>query len=107
MSTNVNITPFTPDGATTTITGAVSAPTGVQVNGNQNNSFLIQNAGAVTAFIGIGQSAAGAQAAAVVAGGLPILAGQSRVIGAPEGSFFSAITPSSTASVYVTPGLGN
>ncbi len=110
MSTSVVVKPFYTEGQTIAITGATTAPTGVQAIGNSSESYLISNSGAVVAFLGVGQSAAAAatNAAAVTSAGtaIPLLPGMSRVFNFPDSSYFSVSTSSSTAVVYVTPGSG-
>ena len=91
------------------MTAATSAPVGVQVpevGTNQGYQFRIHNAGSVIAFLGFGATAGAAQSAALVASGVPIPAGVVEVLSFPIGSYFSAITSSGSASVYLTPGKG-
>lgn len=105
--------PFNVNGNTILVPADTVAPAGVQADGQPNaNQFRIFNGGTVTAFLGIGVNAAAATAAAVIpvagtpAAGIPIPAGIVEVISAPPDAYFSAITASGTASVYVTPGEG-
>jgi len=100
---------FSPTGPTVTISASTTAPSGVQaleVGTNAGYQFRVHNGGTVMAFLGYGTSAGAAQSAALVASGIPLPAGVVEVLSFPVGSYFSAITASSTASVYVTPGKG-
>jgi hypothetical protein len=100
---------FSPTGPTVTVTAATSAPSGVQVpevGTNAGYQFRIHNGGSVIAYLGVGSTAGAAQSAALVASGIPIPAGVVEVLSFPVGSYFSAITGSSTAAVYLTPGKG-
>lgn len=102
--------PFLPLGDTITITAATTAPSGVkptaQVWPPTDNHYRIVNAGTVTAFLGVGGDATSSTAKALVASGVPILPGAVEVLRFPVDSFFSAITSSGTATIYVTVGEG-
>lgn len=106
---------FSPTGKTILVAGATSAPTGVaapELGTNQGYQFRIHNAGSVLAHLGFGASAGEAQtnAVAAVAGtsqfSVPLPSGVVEVLSFPIGSYFSAITATSTASIYITPGKG-
>lgn len=96
--------PFSPGTSITlsaTTTSGTSSATALPLSANRQ--VLVQNAGAVPAFVEFGTSAV----AAAVATSLPILAGGSRVFSIPASvTHAAAITGSSTATVYVTPGHG-
>lgn len=109
--------PFNPTGPTVLVAGATSAPSGVQVpsvGAGPAQQYRIHNGGAVTAFVAFGISAAAAQADAVIPTGsgansknaIPVPAGAIEILSLSPNCFVSAITGSSTASVYVTPGEG-
>ena len=105
--------PFTPTGNTVTFTAATSAPTPIQcvsttLGGNQ---YRLLNAGSVTVFLGVGTTAAQASASATVvtttANCIPLLAGTDEIITFQPNAYFTGITSSSTAVVYITCGDGD
>lgn len=105
--------PFTPSGNTVTFTAANVAPTPVQcvsttLGGNQ---YRILNAGQVTVFLGVGQTSAQANASATVvtttANCIPLLAGTDEILSFLPNAWFTGITGSSTAVVYITCGDGD
>lgn len=105
--------PFTPTGNTVAFTAANVAPTPVQcvsttLGGNQ---YRILNAGSVTVFLGVGQTAAEANARATIvtssANCIPLLAGTDEIITFLPNAYFTGITSSSTAQVYITCGDGD
>ena len=105
--------PFTPSGNTVTFTASTSAPTPVQAVSTTlgGNQYRILNAGSVIAFLGIGSTAAQATASAAVvtttANCIPVLAGTDEIISFPPNAYFTGITSTSTATVYITPGDGD
>ena len=105
--------PFTPSGNTVTFTAAVTAPTPVQAVSTTlgGNQYRILNAGSVTAFLGIGTTASDATTNAVAVTSsqksIPLLAGTDEVITFPPNAYFTGVTGSSTAVIYITPGDGN
>jgi len=116
MASNAAI-PFTPTGRTIVVAAAAVAPTGVQAavptsyNAQDAGQYRIVNTGNVTVHIGVGSTAAQAQANAVAATAgnpqfsVPLLAGATEILRFAPGSFFSGIA-SAAATVYVTPGQG-
>lgn len=110
MSVNA---PFTPSGNTVTFTAATTAPTAVQAVSSTlgGNQYRILNAGSVTAFLGVGTTAAAANtaAAAVTSSGaaIPLLAGTDEIITFATNAYFTGVTGSSTAVIYITPGDGS
>lgn len=116
------LTAFNPTGNTVNVDAATVAPTGLLVGtahnptrvSGESNQYLIHNAGSVTAFLAFGVDAATATAAAVIPTGAssnakasyPAPPGSLFVLTAPPGSYWSAITASSTAEIYITPGKG-
>ena len=105
--------PFTPTGNTVTFTAANVAPSTVQavsttIGGNQ---YRLLNAGSVTVFLGVGSTSAQANASATVvtssANCIPLLAGTDEIITFAPNAYFTGITSSSTAVVYITPGDGD
>ena len=103
---------FTKTGNTIAFTANVAAPTAVQclsttLGGNQ---YRIINAGTVTVFLGYGTSASDASNNAVVVSSsgssFPLLAGTDEILTFVPNSYFTGVTSSGTATVYVTPGDG-
>ena len=99
---------FQPLGLTVNFTGATSAPTAVQPGPSNvvNTNFRFVNSGSVTVFLGTGTTAALAGTAAAVASAIPLLPGAVEIISYPAGTFFTGITASGTAVIYVTQGQG-
>jgi hypothetical protein len=105
--------PFTPSGNTVTFIADTTAPSVVQAISNTlgGNQYRILNAGSVTVFLGYGVTAADANAAAVAVTStgkaIPLLAGTDEVITFAPNAYFTGVTSSSTATIYITPGDGN
>lgn len=105
--------PFTKTGNTVTITAGTTAPNAVQAISTTlgGNQYRILNAGAVTAFLGVGTTAAAANSAAAVVTSsgeaIPLLAGTDEIITFLPNAYFTAVTGSSNAVIYITPGDGN
>jgi hypothetical protein len=99
---------FQPIGLTVNFTGATNAPTAVQPNPSNvvNTNFRFVNVGTGTVFLGTGTTSALAVTAAAVATGIPLLGGTAEIMSFPAGTFFTGITGSGTAVVYVTQGQG-
>jgi Na+/phosphate symporter len=108
MSTNA----FTKTGNTIVFTAATSAPTPVQCSSTTlgGNQYRIINAGSVTVFLGYGVLSTDASNNAVVVtstgNAFPLLAGTDEILTFVPNAYFTGITSSSTASVYITPGDG-
>jgi Na+/phosphate symporter len=108
MSTNA----FTKTGNTVVFTAATSAPTPVQCSSTTlgGNQYRIINAGSVTVFLGYGILSTDASNNAVVVtstgNAFPLLAGTDEILTFVPNAYFTGITSSSTASVYITPGDG-
>lgn len=108
----MGIQAFTPMGNTVTFTAATTAPTPVQalsttIGGTQ---YRVINDGTVTVFMGWGDSASAATANAVVVTttgrAFPLLAGTDEILTFNANQYFTAITVSGTANIYITPGDG-
>ena len=108
MSTNA----FTRTGNTVVFLAAATAPTPVQclsttLGGNQ---YRIINAGSVTVFLGYGvvSSDASNNATVVTTTGpaYPLLAGTDEILTFVPNAYFTGITATANASVYITPGDG-
>lgn len=116
MSTNSQI-PFNPQGETVVVAAAGTAPLGVQApvkesfSAQESGQVRVINTGSVTVHLGVGPSAAKAQANAVaaIAGnpgpGIPLVPGAVEIMRFPLGSFFSGLASTAT-TVYITPGTG-
>ena len=105
--------PFCPSGNTVVFTAATSAPTPVQALSTTlgGNQYRVVNAGAVVVFMGVGTTSANASSNAVVVSStqaaIPLLAGTDEIITFPPNAWFTGITASGTANVYITPGDGD
>lgn len=103
---------FTPSGNTVTFTANVAAPAAVQALSNTlgGNQYRIINAGSVTVFLGVGVDAATANTNAQVISGnaasIPLLSGTDEILTFTPNAYFTGITSSGTATIYVTPGDG-
>lgn len=111
--------PFYPTGKTIMVQADAVAPTGVATSAPNNKvqtdvQYRVQNNGAETIWYAFGADAATAQTNAVVPTGAttnskdsyPLAALQVEVISAPRNSYFSGITATNPAKLYVTPGEG-
>lgn len=109
MSTNA----FHPQGNTITFTANVAAPAAVQCvagGSNQTDAYRIINAGTVTVFLGVGDTAANAANNAAMFSGnsaacVPLLPGTDEILIFRPNAFFTG-TSGSAAVVYITPGEG-
>ena len=105
--------PFCPSGNTVTFLAATSAPTPVQALSTTlgGNQYRVINAGSVVVFMGIGTTSSDASNNAVIVTStqksIPLLAGTDEIITFPPNAWFTGITSSGTATVYVTPGDGS
>lgn len=116
MATNSQIA-FNPQGKTVVVAAAAVAPAGVQASVDQRFSaqetgqVRIVNASTNTVHLGVGPTAAAAQANAVAAtagnpaAGVPLVAGAVEVMRFPAGWYFSGVA-ALASTVYVTPGEG-
>ena len=103
---------FTKTGNTVAFTANVAAPAAVQCVSSTlgGNQYRIINSGTVTVFLGYGTSASDASNNAVVVTttglSFPLLAGTDEILTFVPNAYFTGITSSGTASVYITPGDG-
>jgi hypothetical protein len=108
MSTNA----FTRTGNTVVFLAATSAPTPVQCSSSTlgGNQYRIINAGSVTVFLGYGVASTDASNNAVVitstGNAFPLLAGTDEILTFVPNAYFTGITATANASVYITPGDG-
>jgi len=108
--------PFQPLGPTVTFTANLSGsiPTPVQAVGSAITltQYIITNTGTVSVWVAYGNTSAAATTACVIptsppnTNTIPILPLAAYVVTLPPNYWFCGITSSSTAAVYVTPGLG-
>ncbi len=104
---------FTKTGNTVTFLAATTAPTAVQAISTTlgGNQYRIINAGSVTVFLGYGADGASANSNAAVitttGASIPLLPGTDEILSFVPNAFFTGITVSSNATIYVTPGDGS
>lgn len=108
----MGINAFTKMGNTVVFTADTTAPTPVQALSTSlgGNQYRIINNGTVTVFLGYGSTAAEASNNAVVVtssqASFPLLPGTDEILTFVPNAYFTGITSSGTASVYITPGDG-
>lgn len=109
----MGIQAFTKSGNTVTFVAGAAAPTAVQavsttLGGNQYR--IINSSSNATVFLGYGVTATEANAAAVVVtssqASFPLLPGTDEILSFVPNAYFTGITSSGNATVYVTPGDG-
>jgi hypothetical protein len=105
--------PFSPSGNTVVFAAATSAPTPVQAISSTlgGNQYRVINSGTVIAYLGVGNTASNATANAVVvsttASSIPLLPGTDEILTFTPNAYFTGITSTSSANVYITPGDGD
>ena len=103
---------FQKTGNTVAFIAATTAPTPVQAVSTTlgGNQYRIINSGDKTVFLGYGSTAALANSAATVVTtsgeAIPLLPGTDEVLTFVPNAYFTGITATGTATVYVTPGDG-
>jgi len=108
----MGISAFQKTGNTVVFLADTTAPTPVQAISTTlgGNQYRILNSGTVTVFIGYGTNAATASAIATVvttsAEAIPLLPGTDEILTFQPNAFFTGITASGNANVYITPGDG-
>ena len=108
MSTNA----FTKTGNTVVFTAATSAPSPVQCSSTTlgGNQYRIINSGNVTVFLGYGIAATDATNNAVVVtstgNAFPLLSGTDEILTFVPNAYFTGITSTGSANIYITPGDG-
>jgi hypothetical protein len=108
----MGINAFTKLGNTVAFTANVAAPTPVQAASTTlgGNQYRIINAGSGTVFLGYGSSASDASnnASVITTTGpaLPLLPGTDEILSFVPNAYFTGVTISGTAQVYITPGDG-
>jgi hypothetical protein len=104
---------FTKTGNTVVFTAATTAPTPIQAVSTTlgGNQYRIINAGSVTVFLGYGSDDASANSSAAVitttGTSIPLLPGTDEILSFVPNAYFTGITASSNATIYVTPGDGS
>ena len=108
----MGIQAFTKMGNTVAFVANVAAPTPVQASSTTlgGNQYRIINSGSVMVFLGYGSTASDATNNAVVVTttgtSFPLLPGTDEILTFVPNAYFTAITISGTANVYVTAGDG-
>lgn len=108
----MGINAFNPCGNTVAFTANVAAPTPVQAASNTlgGNQYRVINSGTVTVFMGVASTSSDASNNAVVVSttspAIPLLSGTDEILSFPPNAYFTGITSSGTAIIYVTPGDG-
>ena len=108
----MGIQAFTKTGNTVVFAASTSAPTPVQCVSSTlgGNQYRVINSGTVTVFLGYGTSAALANSAAAVVSSsgeaFPLLAGTDEILTFVPNAYFTGVTSSGNATVYITPGDG-
>jgi hypothetical protein len=108
----MGINAFTRTGNTVAFTANVAAPTPVQCISSTlgGNQYRIINSGTVTVFLGYGTASSDASNNATVVTttglALPLLPNTDEILSFVPNAYFTAITASGTAQIYITPGDG-
>ena len=108
----MGINAFTKTGNTITFTANVAAPTPVQCSSSTlgGNQYRIINNGSVTVFLGYGTSSTDASNNAVVVNttgaAFPLLPNTDEILTFVPNAYFTGITSSGNAVIYITPGDG-
>ena len=103
---------FTKTGNTVTFTAATTAPTPVQCASTTlgGNQYRIINNGTVTVFLGYGTTANAANTAAAIVTtsgeAFPLLPNTDEILTFVPNAYFTGITASGNAVIYITPGDG-
>jgi hypothetical protein len=109
----MGVNAFTRTGNTVAFLAATSAPTPIQAVSTTlgGNQYRIINAGSVTVFLGYGSDDASANSSAAVitttGTSIPLLPGTDEILSFVPNAYFTGITASSNATIYVTPGDGS
>ena len=103
---------FTKTGNTITFVANTSAPTPVQCASTTlgGNQYRVINTGTITVFLGYGSTSAEAANNAVVVTSsqtaFPLLPSTDEILTFVPNAYFTGITSSGTATIYITPGDG-
>ena len=108
----MGIQAFTPMGNTVTFTAATSAPAPVQAASRTlgGNQYRVLNTGTVVAFLSHGTTSSDASSNALIVTSsqfsIPLLPNTDEILTFEPNSYFTAITASGSAVIYITPGDG-
>ena len=108
----MGINAFQKTGNTVAFTANVAAPAPVQASSTTlgGNQYRIINAGTVTVFLGYGTTSAEANNNAAVVSttgtAFPLLPNTDEILTFVPNAYFTGITSSGTAAIYITPGDG-
>ena len=108
----MGINAFTKLGNTVTFLAASTAPSPVQCPSTTlgGNQYRIINTGTVTVFLGYGSTSSDATNNAVLVtssqNSLPILPNTDEILSFVPNAYFTGVTSSGTANIYITPGDG-
>ena len=108
----MGINAFTATGNTVTFTANTAAPASVQCSSATlgGNQYRVINTGTVTVFLGYGTTAALANTAAAVVTttgpAFPLLSNTDEILTFVPNAYFTGITSSGSAVIYITPGDG-
>jgi hypothetical protein len=108
----VGLNAFTKTGNTITFVANTSAPTPVQCASTTlgGNQYRVINTGTITVFLGYGSTSAEAANNAVVVTSsqtaFPLLPSTDEILTFVPNAYFTAISASGTATIYITPGDG-
>ena len=108
----MGVNAFTRTGNTVTFLAATTAPNAIQAVSTTlgGNQYRIINSGSVTVFLGYGTDGASANSNAAIitttGTSIPLLPGTDEVLSFVPNAYFTGITATSNATVYVTPGDG-
>lgn len=103
---------FTKTGNTITFVASTSAPTPVQCASTTlgGNQYRVINTGTVTVFLGYGSTSSEAANNAVVVTSsqtaFPLLPSTDEILTFVPNAYFTGITSSGAATIYITPGDG-
>jgi hypothetical protein len=108
----VGLNAFTKTGNTITFVASTSAPTPVQCASTTlgGNQYRVINTGTVTVFLGYGSTSSEAANNAVVVTSsqtaFPLLPSTDEILTFVPNAYFTGITSSGAATIYITPGDG-
>jgi hypothetical protein len=108
----MGINAFTKTGNTVTFLAATTAPTAVQCSSTTigGNQYRIINAGTITVFLGYGTTADAANSSAQIVtssqSAFPLLPNTDEILTFVPNAYFTGITASGNATIYITPGDG-
>ena len=108
----MSIHAFVPQGNTITFLAATVAPSAVQAVGTGLSAqrYRVINAGVNLVFLGFGTTASEATAAAAVVTttgkAIPLLPGTDEVLTFLPNAWFTGVTSTGNAQIYITPGVG-